>query len=284
MSSTDIDEVYEKLLQFYEGYTDPKRILHYHISELVREGRTREEAIITLYEKKAKLTPAEAEKLKETIKKKKEGVIEQQIKEYEKSMKKLTLLFSKGDLNEESYKAAIKPLEKKIARLEREKKEEETVKPKRESVELSAPPPTTLAPAKRLDLKTISKYFIHGFAFSVLFLILGMAWAFALAVLVSLGYVIGLVIGLGLLVFIVGFLNSEITGFLWFTVETEFWSTLFHGGVLFGALLIVDGIFIWLPNMIFPSVYVQIITFIIGTFLSGLVGKKVAENWQEETV
>ena len=284
MSSADIDEIYEKLLQFYEGYTDPKRILHYYISELVREGRTREDAIITLYEKKAKLTPAEAEKLREAIRKKKEEAIEQQIKEHKKNVEKLTLLFSKGELDEESYKAAIKPLEEKITRLEREKKEEETVKPKRELVELPVPLPTAPAPTKRLGLKTISKYFLHGFAFSILFLILGIAWVFALAVLVGLGYVIGFVIGLGLLAFIVGFLNSEITGFLWFTVEREFWSLLFHGGVLFVALLIVNGVFTWIPNMIFPSVYVQIITFIIGIFVNGLVGKKVAEIWQEETV
>ena len=283
MSSADVDEIYEELLQIYKAryLHNPRRVLSYKISELVREGRTREKAILTLYEEEGKITRAEAEELGEAIRKKKEEAIEQKIKEYEKSVEKLTLLFSKGELEEESYKAAIKPLEEKIARLEREKKEEETVKLKRELVELPAPPPTALAPAKGIDLKAISKYFLHGFAFSVLFLILGIAWFFALVVLTSLGSLIGLLIGFGLLVYIVGFLNSEITGFLWFTVEREFWSTLFHGGVLLAALLIVEGIFVWVPNMIFPSVYVQIITFIIGAFLNGLVGKKVAEIWRE---
>lgn len=276
MSSADIDEIYEELLQIYKvRYPhNPRHVLSYKISELVREGRTRKKAILRLYEEEGKITRAEAEELEEAIRKKKEEAIEQQIKEHKKSVEKLTLLFSKGELNEESYKAAIKPLEEKIARLEREKKEEEIDKLKQELVELPAPTPTAPTPAKKIDLRTISKYFLHGFAFSVLFLILGIAWIFALAVLVSLGYVIGLVIGLGLLAFIVGFLNCEITGFLWFTVEREFWSTLFHGGVLFVALLIVNGVFNWVPNMIFPSVYVQVITFVIGIFLNGLVGKR----------
>lgn len=281
MSPMDIDEIYEKLLEIYEvRYPyNARQMLLYKTSELVREGRTREKAILTLYEEEGKITRAEAEELGEAIRKKKEETIEQQIKEHKKRVKKLTLLFSKGELDEESYKAAIKPLEEKIAKLEREKKEEATVKFKRELVELPAPPPTV--PTERLDLKTISKYFIHGFAFSVLFLILGIAWVFALVILASVGSAIGLLIGFGLLVYIVGFLNSEITDFLWFTVEREFWSMLFHGGVLFVTLLIVNGIFIWVPNSIFPSVYVQIITFTIGVFLNGLVGKKVAEIWRE---
>lgn len=301
MSSADIDEIYQELLQIYKvRYPDnPRHVLSYKISELVREGRTREKAILILYEAEGKITRAEAKELGEAIRKKKAEALEQQIKKHKKSVKKLTLLFSKDELDEESYKAAIKPLEEKIARLEQEKKEDEikslekklaklkreekeeaTVKLKRKSVELPAPPPT--APTKRLDPKILSKYFIHGFAFSILFFVMLLVWVFALAILVVSGAIIGLIIGFGLLIIIVGYLNSMITDYLWFTVDQEFWSLLFHGCVLFVVLLIVNVIVVWVPNRVFSSVYVQIITFIIGTFVNGLVGKKVAEIWQEE--
>jgi len=74
MSSVDINEIYEKLLQIYEArydYTNPKAMLHYRINELVREGKTKEDAILTLYEKEGELTRAEKEKVKGVIRKKK---------------------------------------------------------------------------------------------------------------------------------------------------------------------------------------------------------------------
>jgi len=48
VSSVDINEMYEKLLQIYEvrhGSTAPRALLYYRTNELVREGKTREEAI-----------------------------------------------------------------------------------------------------------------------------------------------------------------------------------------------------------------------------------------------
>jgi hypothetical protein len=127
MSSADINEIYEKLLEVYKvRYPyNPKEVLSYKISELVGEGKTRENAILTLYEGEGKITLKEAQKLGEAVKKEIEKDIEKQIKEHKKNIKKLTLLFSKGKLDEEAYKAAVKPLEEKIATLEREKKEAE---------------------------------------------------------------------------------------------------------------------------------------------------------------
>ena len=161
MSSADIDEIYEELLKIYEvKYPhNPRHMLSYKINELVGEGRTRENAILTLFEREGKITLTEARELGETFRKEKEETIEKQIKEHKKSLETLTLLFSKGELTEKSYEAAIKPIEDKIARLERERKEDEikvleerlaelksetgdeaAPKPKRESIELPAPP------------------------------------------------------------------------------------------------------------------------------------------------
>jgi hypothetical protein len=165
MSSATIDEIYDKLLEIFQvRYPyNPREMLSYKISELVEEGRTRENAILTLYEREGKITLTEARELGETFRNEKEETIEKQIKEHKKSVETLALLFSKGELAEESYEAAKKPLEDEIARLEKEKKEDEIevleerlaelksvtgdeAAPKRESIELPAPssPPEVL--------------------------------------------------------------------------------------------------------------------------------------------
>lgn len=133
-----------------------------------------------------------------------------------------------------------------------------------------------------MNWKDLAKYFIHGIAFSLLFVLLAIVWVFVLVVLVGLGFIIGLIIGLGLLFLIIGFLNSLITIHLWFEVKTSSWDLFFHGLVLFIVLLIVNGIFITAPSLAFPGITTTAITFIIACFLDGFVAKKVAELWKKE--
>jgi len=118
MSSVDVNETYEKLRQIYETrYTNPKEVLYYRINELVRKGRTREEAILALYEEEKK----KEEEAKEAIKKgEREEAIKQQIYDYERSVERLTILFSKGEIGEESYKKATETIEKNIDKLRKE--------------------------------------------------------------------------------------------------------------------------------------------------------------------
>jgi len=74
MSSADIDEIYEKLLKIYEvryNYANPRMMLYYRINQLVREGRTREEVIKTLYEEEGELTSEEEKKLEGSTRRKK---------------------------------------------------------------------------------------------------------------------------------------------------------------------------------------------------------------------
>jgi len=281
MSSADIAELYEELLKIYKDrYINPKTILSYKIIELMKEGRSRENAILALYETEGKITPAEAEVLEEDIRKKEEEAIEQQIKKHKKSLEKLAILFSKGELDEESYRAAIKLHEEKTAKLETEKEEETTVKPKRELVELPAPPPT--APAKRLDFQTISKYFIHGFAFSIIMTALGFVWAFVLVFLTVAGSFIGLILGFVVLLFILSGVNTFLTESIWsFSTQQEWVSLLFHGFTLFFALIAahIPAIII---SLIVPSIATTIVMFIANAFIDGFVAKNVAGWWEEE--
>ncbi len=133
-----------------------------------------------------------------------------------------------------------------------------------------------------MTLKDLAKYFLHGIAFSVLFLLLGIGWAVILVILVSLGFIIGLLIGLVLLFLIVGYLNSFITSLLWFEVKRGFWDLLFHGVVLFIILLIVNAIFSLAPNLAVPGMATTVVSFIITSFLYGFVAKKVAGWWESE--
>ncbi len=130
--------------------------------------------------------------------------------------------------------------------------------------------------------KIFAKYFVHGIAFSLLFLLLGIAWIFILVILVRLGFIIGLIIGFGLLFLIVGFLNSIITVYLWFDVKMSFLDLFFHGLALFVILLIVNGISVTLPSLVFPGIATSAVTFIIASFLDGFAAKEVAGRWRQE--
>lgn len=133
--------------------------------------------------------------------------------------------------------------------------------------------------------KVFGKYFLHGLLFSVLFLVLQFAWIFAMVLLVSLGFILGFIIGIGLLFLIVGFINTVLGVHLWnIDAETGFWSLFFHGLALFIVLLIVNLITSALPNLAFPGTATLVVTFIISTFLSGFVGKKVCSWFGHEIV
>ena len=80
-----------------------------------------------------------------------------------------------------------------------------------------------------MDLYVFVKYFMHGIAFSLLFLILGLAVLFLTAVLVTIGSFIGLIIGFGILMLAVGGLNCFLAEVIWSVqAKTSFWSLFFQ--------------------------------------------------------
>jgi len=288
MSSEEIKTIYKKLVQSYVNdypRADPlwvlNEVLNKHIEAYIRyEWKAKEPAILDL----ALRNGIEIPKVKELMEKgrtRKEAIVE--------VSKKMQFQISETEVEnwlKELRKEKLRKV-KKVAKREMEPqikdyektREEEIAKPKWELFGLPTPPPTE--PTKGLNLKTISKYFIHGLAFSILFLILGIVMVFILAILVSLGSIIGLIIGIGLLFLSMGALNGAITDLLWFKVSESLLSALFHGIFLFVMLLIVDGVFIWVPRLTFPNLYVRIHTFIVGTLQNGLVGKTVGGFWKE---
>ncbi len=134
-----------------------------------------------------------------------------------------------------------------------------------------------------MNWTNLAKYFVHGIAFSFLFLVLAFVLVFVLVFLVAFGSFIGLIIGFGILMLTIGGLNCFLTGVIWgVETKTSFWSVLLHGFTLFMILLLVNGILVMAPNIAFPSIATTIITFIIGAFAGGFAGKKVAEWFEEE--
>lgn len=133
-----------------------------------------------------------------------------------------------------------------------------------------------------MDWNVVAKYFIHGLAFSILTSLLVLLWAVILAFLILMGLFIGLIVGIGLLMLIVGFINSVVTGWLWFPVKSGFWNMLVHGFVLFIALLVVNAIVSWTPQQILPGIPTLVVAFIVTCFVDGYVGKWVASFWEEE--
>lgn len=130
--------------------------------------------------------------------------------------------------------------------------------------------------------KKAMKYFIHGIAFSLLFLALEIVWIFSSFFLISIGSILGLIIGAILLFLIVGVVNSVISELVWrFSVRYSTMRIFFHGLILFIILLVVD-LVLMVPAWVFVgNPIVTVVKFTVSCFLYGLIGKKVAELWAE---
>lgn len=116
----------------------------------------------------------------------------------------------------------------------------------------------------------------------MIFLVLGVAWAFLLAALVLVGLIIGLIIGVLILFFIIGWLNAALTGMIWDTeIRTSWKSLLVHGLVLFIGLLIAH-----IPasaiNLAVPGLATVAVLFVVNCFVDGFVARTVAGHWKKE--
>ncbi len=135
---------------------------------------------------------------------------------------------------------------------------------------------------EHLNSKDLAKYFIHGIAFSLLFFVLAFVLVFVLGFLIAIGSIIGLVIGLGILMLVVGGLNGFLANAIWGIETTESFLSLFiHGVVLFLCLLVIHLFFVIGPQVAFPGIATTIVTFIIGAFIDGFIGKHVAALFEE---
>lgn len=141
------------------------------------------------------------------------------------------------------------------------------------------------------------KYFLHGVFFFVLFLTLGIMWAFTFLMWIGESFFISLIIGIIILSFIVGKVNTILASSLWhIPIKSDWKNLLAHGFVLFSVLFMVNIFLYFIISIVSFMLYssssispialnitpylVILIDFIIYCFIDGFVSKKVACLWR----
>jgi hypothetical protein len=123
------------------------------------------------------------------------------------------------------------------------------------------------------------KYFVHGLAFSLIMLILGIGLAFLLVLLVAIGFIIGLIVGFLILLMVHAGINVFLMDRIWHVpIKTNWWSLLVHGLVLM-IVLFLASIPSLLINFSMPNIIVYIITFIIYCPIDGYIAKHIAQGY-----
>jgi len=127
----------------------------------------------------------------------------------------------------------------------------------------------------------ISRYFLHGILFSVLFIALAIFWGVIFVILVGFGFIIGFIIGFLALFYLLGGMNVFLTDRIWDIQISEDWvDLLIHGLVLFIALIVAH-----IPSIIIglsaPGQVTTIVLFFINAFIDGFVARNVGVLWQE---
>ncbi|MHC1710187.1 MAG: hypothetical protein AB9819_07260 [Methanomassiliicoccales archaeon] len=120
----------------------------------------------------------------------------------------------------------------------------------------------------------------HGIGLGILMFLLVIGWAFIFGILVVMGAVIGLLIGLGVLVLALGYINGYLAEAVWGMSTDEELIPRFVHGVLLIVVLITVNIPAIALTYLFPHWLMSVILFIIYVPVHGYVGVRVAEVFQ----
>jgi len=252
--TSEIESVYKWLVKTYayKYPSEPLNQLKADITKLQQQGKSRERAVLEL-SLQSGLRLLELDKLK-----KEAGSEEEAITEY---LKNETLEFDEDS-------SEIKDLVKKILEGQVFKSSDTLERVKDQA-------------GSRLPLTL--RYFIHGFAYSILMLILGIFWAVTFAVLLVIGSFIGFIIGLVVLLVLVGGLNSFLTDIIWSVHVKTGWMTILVHGLVLVIALVIAGIPQLIVNLYFaPNLPTQIVFFLFYAFIDGLVARKIGEQFEEQ--
>jgi hypothetical protein len=128
----------------------------------------------------------------------------------------------------------------------------------------------------------LPRYFLHGLLFSLISIILIFVWIFLAVALVFIGSILGLIIGIVLLFFIFGGINTYLMQGIWgISTKSNLLSLFTHGLALFLVLLLVS-IPSLIVNLLSPNIAVSVVLFVFYCFVDGYVAKAVGGNWEEE--
>ena len=143
--------------------------------------------------------------------------------------------------------------------------------------------------------KTVAKYFVHGAAYSLLVIVLVAMWAFLAIIMIILGAVMGflglifgLVASLTILFIGLGWLNAQISQYIWMNKVKQKWSSLLGHGFLLFIVIAIAGIPSVIINLIMGSadiityVMFTIVNFLIYSLVDGYICKRVAEVFPDD--
>jgi hypothetical protein len=279
MPSREIKTIYMELVQNYAmAYpSDPLGILNMHIEAYVRhEWKAKEPAVLDLAWRKGIEIP-QVKELIERGKTKREAILEasknMQLKVSETEVEKWL-----KELKKEKPRR-VEEVAKPIV-VERAKTYEKPLEEaKAELFGLPATPPTAL-PEEGYP-RRVTKYFIHGIAYSAIMTVLVFVWVLVAVLLVAVGSLIGFIIGVILLFMVLGGLNCFLTVTIWSISTKTAWTSLLGHGLALLVVLIIAHIPGFLINLTVPSLATTIVLFIVYGFVDGFVAKNVAKVWKE---
>ena len=143
--------------------------------------------------------------------------------------------------------------------------------------------------------KIVAKYFVHGAAYSLLVMVLAIVWAFVAAIMLILGatmgvlsFFAGFVASFAILFIALGWLNAQISQYIWKIQVKQKWLSLLGHGLLLFIVIAIAGI----PSMIisammwsadlFTYVMFTIVNFLIYSLVDGYISKRVAEAFPDD--
>ncbi len=132
--------------------------------------------------------------------------------------------------------------------------------------------------SKSMTFEDVKKYFLHGLVFSLVMFGIVIGWVLVLVFLVAVGSVIGLIIGVLALVYVIGWLNVNLSSYFWHIRSDSKWTALLAHGFLLLVALIVVSIPQLLLTTVVPGILTSILMFVIYCFVDGFVAKNVAEK------
>ena len=143
--------------------------------------------------------------------------------------------------------------------------------------------------------KTVAKYFVHGAAYSLLVMVLVTIWTFVVIFIIVLGAImgilsllLGLVASLAILFIGLGWLNAQISQYIWKNQVKQKWPSLLGHGFLLFVVIAIAGIPSMIIDMmmwsadIFTYVMFTIASFLIYALVDGYICKRVAEVFPDD--
>jgi len=143
--------------------------------------------------------------------------------------------------------------------------------------------------------ETVAKYFVHGATYSLLIMVLVVVWAFVAVIMLILGatmgvlgFFAGFVASFAILFIALGWLNAQISQYIWKIQVKQKWPSLLgHGFLLFiviaiaGIPTMIIGAMMWSAD-IFTYVMFTIVNFLIYSLVDGYICKRVAKVFPDD--